>query len=490
MRRRSSARSRNSSQTKTDPPIAAVILAAGEGTRMRSRRAKVLHEVGGRALVEHVVGAAIDSGAAPVIVVVGAQAAEVERRLREFEDRRRSGAEPSLLVFVRQTERRGTADAVSRARGALRRFDGDVLILSGDVPALPAAALRALIRRHRHTEAALSVLTAEPADASGYGRIVRGADRRIRAIVEHGDATAELRRIREINSGTYCARWTDLRAALSKIRPDNAQGEYYLTDAVRVLLAKGEHVEGMLHGEPAELLGINSREQLASMHRLMNQRHLERLMQQGVTLLDPATTWVHTGVRVGQDTILHPQVTLEGRTRIGRDCVVRSGCRLTDVVVGHRVELLEHTVASEARVGDDSKVGPFAHLRPGTTIGPTCKIGNFVETKKAVFGRGSKASHLSYLGDAVIGRNVNVGAGTITCNYDGEKKHQTTLADGVFIGSDTQLVAPVKVGRRAYVAAGSTVTKDVPPKALAVARSRQTNVEGWVERREQKRGRD
>ncbi|MBP7146689.1 MAG: bifunctional UDP-N-acetylglucosamine diphosphorylase/glucosamine-1-phosphate N-acetyltransferase GlmU [Acidobacteria bacterium] len=459
--------------------LAAVILAAGEGTRMKSRRAKVLHEIAGRPLVEHVAAAAAACGARPLVVVVGAGADEVRSRL--------SATGAGEILFVEQPQRLGTADAVRRAAPALGEFTGSALILCGDVPALPAEALRALAAAHAERGAALTVLTAELDDPSGYGRVVRGASGAVQAIVEHRDATPDQRAIREINTGTYCADWRRLLAAIEDIRPDNSQGEYYLTDAVRLMLARGWPVAAVIHPRPDEALGINSRRQLAQLARLMNRRILERWMDAGVTILDPETTWIHDTVEIGPDTVLHPGVTLEGATRIGRECVVRSGARLSGVTLGDGSEVLDHSVATDSEIGPHCKVGPFAHLRPGTRLGPDCKVGNFVETKKAVLGPGTKASHLSYLGDAQIGGGCNIGAGTITCNYDGERKNVTVLEDGVFIGSDTQLVAPVKVGRGAYVAAGSTIVEDVPPGALGIARGRQANIEGWVEKK--KKGR-
>lgn len=462
--------------------LVAVILAAGEGTRMKSRRAKVLHEVAGRPLIVHVVASARGAGARRVVVVVGVQGDEVAATVR--------AAFPGLdVAFVEQRERRGTADAVARARPALRGHEGDVLVLCGDVPALDAASLARLVRRHRRQAAALTVLTAELDDPSGYGRIVRDAKGAVRAIVEHRDASADERAIREINTGTYCAHWPRLDRALRRIRPDNAQGEYYLTDAVRVLIGAGERVAAERHPEPELCLGVNSREQLARVGAAMNRRTLRRLMASGVTILDPASTWIDDGVRVGRDTVIHPGVRLEGQTAIGRDCVIRSGVRLTDVEVGPRALVRDYTVAEQSSIGAGATVGPFAHLRPGSEIGRECKIGNFVETKKARFAAGAKASHLSYIGDAEVGRGVNIGAGTITCNYDGEAKHRTVLEDGVFIGSDTQLVAPVTVGRGAYVGAGATITRDVPAGALALSRIPQKIIEGWVARRRRRKAR-
>ncbi len=459
---------------------AAVILAAGEGKRMKSDRAKVLHRVLGRSLVGHVVHRALAAGAAPVVVVVGVQGDAVRRHLEEC-------FPGAPLRFAVQEERRGTADAVRRAVPALGKFRGDVFLLCGDVPALPARALRELLRHHRRRRAALTILTAELDDPAGYGRIVRDARGRVTAIVEHRDASPAERRIREINSGTYCARWPDLVAVLDRIRADNAQGEFYLTDAVRELIADGKTVVARVHPVPGEVEGINSRRQLAAVAAILRDQVNARLMDAGVTLLDPATTWVDDTVKVGRDTVIHPGVTLEGASRIGKGAVIRSGSRLADTRVGDGATVLDHVIATESRIGPACSVGPFTHLRPGTDIRKGCKVGNFVEIKKSVLGEGTKASHLSYLGDATLGRGVNVGAGTITCNYDGEKKHPTVLEDGVFIGSDTQLVAPVRVGRGAYVGAGATVTQDVPPGALAISRAPQRNIEGWVERRRKRR---
>lgn len=460
----------------SDISLAAVILAAGEGKRMKSRRAKVLHRLAGRPMIEHVVRAALAAGAERLVIVVGVQGEQVAAHLRS--------AFPAVpLRFAEQTERLGTADAVRRAAPGLRGFQGTVLLLCGDVPALPASALRDLLKRHRRGQAALSVLTAEPDDPAGYGRIVREKGGAILRIVEERDAAPEVRALREINSGTYCAEWPVLAAALRRITPDNAQGEYYLTDAVRLLLARGRKVLAVRHPEAAEALGVNSRGQLALLARRFNQRLIEKWMDSGVTFLDPSSAWVDDDVQVGPDTEIHPGVTLEKGTRIGRGAVIRRGVRLTGCTVADEAEILDYTVAVDAVIGPRCKVGPFAHLRPGTRLAEECKIGNFVETKKASLGRASKANHLSYLGDAAIGQGVNIGAGTITCNYDGVKKHLTTLEDGVFIGSDTQLVAPVTVGRGAYVASGTTVTQDVPPESLAISRVEQKNVEGWVERR-------
>ena len=450
---------------------------------MKSETAKVLHRVAGRPMVEHVLIAARQAGADPSVVVVGVQGSQVQARLEKFD-------EGGTVLFAEQKKRLGTGDAVMAARAALSRFRGDVLILCGDVPALPASALKTLVKEHRKSGAALTVLTAILDDPQGYGRIVRDGEGRIAAIVEHKDATTEQRRIAEINTGTYCADWKKLLAVLEEIRPNNAQGEYYLTDAVKLLIEKGARASAVVHGDHREAMGVNGRRHLALVGRVMREQVLGRLMDRGVTIIDPDSTFIDATVTVGRDTTIYPGVTLEGETRIGKHCVVHGGTRLRSVRVGNHTVILDGTIAVDSKIGAKCQVGPYCHLRPGTALGDECKVGNFVETKKCSLGKGAKASHLSYLGDAVIGRGVNIGAGTITCNYDGVNKHQTILEDGVFIGSDTQLVAPVTVGRGAYVGAGSTVTENVPNDALAITRVSQRNIEGWAERKRQRMARE
>jgi bifunctional UDP-N-acetylglucosamine pyrophosphorylase/glucosamine-1-phosphate N-acetyltransferase len=357
------------------------------------------------------------------------------------------------------------------------------LIANGDVPALRPATLRGLLARHRRAGAALSVLTTEVADPAGYGRIVRGAGDRIERIVEHADAGARELRIREINTGIYCADPAELLAVLRRVRPHNVQHEIYLTDAVAALLHRGRTVQALCHDDAAEVLGVNTRSELAAAGRALHARKAAELQEQGVTLLDADRTWIDPRARIGRDSVIWPDVIIEGPSILGTDCVVRSGSRIADCRLGRGVEVRDHSVLAGSEVADGAAVGPFAHLRPGSELGPGSRVGNFVELKKARLGRGTKASHLSYLGDAVIGADCNIGAGTITCNYDGRVKNVTTLGRGVFIGSDVQLVAPVTVRDGAYVAAGSTVTEDVPSGALAIGRGRQRNIPGWVARR-------
>jgi bifunctional UDP-N-acetylglucosamine pyrophosphorylase/glucosamine-1-phosphate N-acetyltransferase len=448
---------------------------------MRSGRVKLLHPLGGRPVVAHVLEAARSVPCRRIVAVVGVQAGDVRRALLE-PSARDGGPAPE---FCTQTRRLGTAHAVLAAERLLGTERGTLLILNGDVPLVRPETLRALLARHRRRRASLTLLTTTLDDPTGYGRIVRGADGTLLAVAEQADVAerADLEGIGEVNAGLYAAEMDGLFAALRATSRRNAQGEYYLPDLVQVLREAGRRVEAVLHPGAAEVLGVNTRADLARAARSLFRRKAEELMEAGVTLVDPDATYVDPEVRVGRDTVLHPMVRLEGRSRIGRGCVVHAGARISGSTLADGVVVLDHCLIVDAAVGRGARIGPFAHLRPGTVLGRGVHIGNFVETKKAAVADGAKANHLAYLGDAEIGRGVNVGAGTITCNYDGWEKHRTVLEDGVFIGSDTQLVAPVRVGRGAFVGAGSTITKDVPAGALAISRVRQQNVEGWAVRK-------
>jgi bifunctional UDP-N-acetylglucosamine pyrophosphorylase/glucosamine-1-phosphate N-acetyltransferase len=454
-------------------PLAAVVLCAGKGTRMKSEKAKVLHPILGKPLCAYPLMRALDLGASPVVPVVGHQAEEVERNVRLHFPH-------APLRFALQREQRGTADAVRSAEEALKDFSGRVLILYGDVPLVRRETLEALVAAHEKSGGVLSLVSTSPADPTGYGRVLREGGRVVR-IVEHKDATPEQRAVRECNAGIYVVESSFLWPALGRIKSANAQGEFYLTDLVEMAAAQGP--VGSVEADFGETAGVNDRVELAARARDMQTRINAQHMRAGVTLHDPAATWIEEGVAIGPDTEVFPLVTLAGGTVVGRNVTIGQGCVLTASSVADGVQLKPYTVLEEARVGERSIVGPFARLRPGTELAEEVHVGNFVETKKARIGRGSKANHLAYLGDAKIGAGVNVGAGTITCNYDGVNKHLTELGDGVFIGSDSQLVAPVKVGDGAYVGAGTTVTKDVPPGSLAVSRTPQVNVEGWAERK-------
>ena len=455
-------------------PLSAIVLAAGLGTRMRSTRAKVLHELGGQPLLRYPLAAVGGLGADPVVVVVGHQADAVREAARA------SGL--AGICAALQEEQRGTGHAVRCALPALEGFSGDILILYGDAPLIRGATLRRLVETHRAEAADLSLLTVRYDDPTGYGRIVRESDGRVRGIVEERDATPAERAITEVNPGFYCVRADVLRPLLAALRDDNTQHEFYLTDIVGLAAQAGRRVIAIETERPAEVAGINTRAELARMEATLRTEIVERWMAAGVTFEDPATAYVGPDVEIGADTVIGPNVTLRGRTRIGSGCRLDGTAWLVDATLADDVHLLFACWVQEAQVGAGAIVGPFARLRPGTRLGERVHIGNFVETKKAVLGAGTKANHLTYLGDCEIGADTNVGAGTITCNYDGFEKHVTKIGDRVQIGSDTQLVAPVAVGDDAYVAAGTTVTKDVPAGALAVSRTPVKLVEGWVER--------
>src|SRR5687768_11851523 len=448
------------------------ILAAGQGTRMKSALPKVLHRISGRSLIEHVLRTAEAVEPATVTVVVGHKAAVVRERLSGY----------PRVQFVVQEPQLGTAHALQQTEAVLAGRSGTLVLLSGDVPLLGAETLRRLVETHRGAAAAATVVTATVERPYGYGRIVR-MDGRIARIVEERDASPAERQIKEINSGIYAFDLAPLFDALRGIASQNAQGEFYLTDLIAIYRRRKLPVETLLVENAQEIRGINSRSELAEVSRLVRQKKNEELMAAGVTFIDPATTYVDPEAEIAADTVLHPGVVIEGRTRIGAACEIQAYVRISDSEIGDRVTINSFCLISGAQVAAGAALGPFAHLRPGTTVGEKAKIGNFVELKNTNLGPRSKANHLSYLGDATVGADVNVGAGTITCNYDGVDKHRTVVEDGAFIGSDSQLVAPVTVGKGAYVGAGSSIVADVPAGALGIARGRQNNVEGWAERR-------
>jgi bifunctional UDP-N-acetylglucosamine pyrophosphorylase/glucosamine-1-phosphate N-acetyltransferase len=435
-------------------PVHAVVLAAGQGTRMHSERPKVLHPVCGRPLIHHVLDRLQEAGVPEPVVVVGHGADQV-----------RSAVGPRARC-VDQPQPRGTGHAVAVALAHLPRDGRPVLVLYGDTPLLTAQTLHRLLDLHRRTRAAATLLTADLSDPTGYGRVVRDVAGRVRRIVEEADCSPEERLIREINAGAYVFDGGLLADALKDLSPDNASGEYYLTDTIGWLLSRGHPVEA-LKTSAEEVVGVNSRRDLAAAEVLMRRRLLERLMDLGVTITDPATTYVHAGVVVGPDTVIHPHSFLEGATVVGRRCVIGPGARLVDAVLADGVRVVASTVEG-SEVGEGTSIGPYSRLRPGTRVGRGVEIGNFAELKNATVGDHTKIHHMCYLGDATVGARVNIGAGTVTCNYDGRRKHHTVIEDEAFIGSDTMLVAPVRVGRGAVTGAGSVVTKDIPPGAVAV----------------------
>ena len=449
-----------------------VILAAGKGTRMKSAVSKVVHPLAGRPLIEHVIRTAAVLEPATITVVVGHGADDVRAALANWPNVR----------FVVQSPQLGTGHALLQTEPVLAGQQGRVLLLYGDVPLLTVDTLRQLLDRHQSTSAWLTVLTATVPDPYGYGRIIRDQGRIVR-IVEERDAGEGEHAIREINSGIYVFELDGLFGALRSLATDNAQGEYYLTDLVAGSVREGRRVETLPIADHVEVRGVNTRVDLAELTRVLRDRTRRRLMLAGVTLENPDSVYVDDGVEIGEDTVIGPNVVLSGATRLGPGGRIGPGPRISDSVLGAGVTDLDHCVIVQSTIDDGCTLGPFAHLRPESRLGAGARVGNFVELKKTTLGPNSKANHLAYLGDAVIGANVNIGAGVITCNYDGVSKHQTRIDDGVFVGSDSQLVAPVHVGPGAYVAAGSTITRDVPPGSLAVARSHQINKDGWAERR-------
>ncbi|MFJ4006736.1 bifunctional UDP-N-acetylglucosamine diphosphorylase/glucosamine-1-phosphate N-acetyltransferase GlmU [Streptomyces sp. NPDC090023] len=456
-------------------PAAVVVLAAGEGTRMKSATPKVLHQICGRSLVGHVLAASRELDPAELVVVVGHAREQVAAHLAEID--------PGVRTAV-QEQQNGTGHAVRRALEELGGpVDGTVVVVCGDTPLLTADTLAALTGTHDTDGNAVTVLTAEVPDATGYGRIVRdGASGAVTAIVEHKDATDEQRAIREINSGVFAFDGRLLAQALKQVRTDNSQGEEYLTDVLGILRAAGHRVGASVAGDHREIAGINNRVQLAEARRTLNDRLLTAAMLGGVTVVDPATTWVDVTVGFGRDVVVHPGTQLTGATRIAEGAEVGPNSRLNDTVVGAGARV-DNTVADGAVVGEGATVGPYAYLRPGTRLGVKAKIGTYVETKNASIGEGTKVPHLSYVGDATIGDFTNIGAASVFVNYDGESKHHTTVGSHCKTGSDNMFVAPVTVGDGAYTGAGSVITKDVPPGSLAVARGQQRNIEGWVARK-------
>ena len=442
-----------------------LILAAGLGTRMKSNLAKVLHRLDGRPLISHVCRTAEGLGPKKIYTVVGHQGEDVKAAvLAELDG--------SIADFAWQRQMLGTGDAVNSARALLADSDSTLLVLSGDVPMIKRSTLEALVRLHNDHHgrgAACTVLTVKLQDPTGYGRVIRDELGTFDRIVEQKDGSPDELAVNEINSGIYCFDTKKLFAALKQVGNQNAQGEYYLTDVPRIMCAAGEDIAIYLHDDAAEIEGVNDRRQLSAMERTIRTRTVERLMlESGVTFTDPAAAYVSDEATVGRDTVIYQNVTIEGKTVIGNGCTIRPGVRIVDSVIGDGVEIKDNSFITDSQVGEGCTVGPMAHLRGHAVMEDGSKVGNFVELKKTKLGKGSKASHLTYLGDATIGEKTNIGAGTITCNYDGKNKHQTHIGDNVKIGSDTMLVAPVTIGDGAVTGAGSVVTKDVKPDDLVV----------------------
>jgi bifunctional UDP-N-acetylglucosamine pyrophosphorylase / glucosamine-1-phosphate N-acetyltransferase len=455
----------------TNKDVAMLILAAGKGTRLKSSLAKVLHAAGGRPLVEHVVRASIPLGLKKIVVVVGHQAEKVQEIV-----------EPLGAGTVLQQPQHGTGHAVLVAKRALGNAKF-IVVVPGDAPLVRTETLRALIQKHKKGQAAATILTAVLADPSGYGRILRKGGDTVAAIIEESQLTAEQRELNEINSSMYCFTLAKLWPALAQVKPNNQHREIYLTDAIGVMNANGETVLAEVAQDSREMLGCNTRADLAGVDHTFREWKREALMRDGVTIRLPETVLIDPDVIVGEDTVIEPCVQLLGKTKIGARCVVKTGSVLHNTVLGDEVIVEPHCVITESRVDSEAVVGPFARMRPDSHVKSRARIGNFVELKKSVVGEGSKVPHLSYIGDTKIGNKSNIGAGTITCNYDGFHKYPTTIGNKVFIGSDSALVAPVKLGDGAYVAAGSTITENVPADALGIARGRQVNKMGWASKK-------
>jgi bifunctional UDP-N-acetylglucosamine pyrophosphorylase/glucosamine-1-phosphate N-acetyltransferase len=449
--------------------LAAIILAAGKGTRMRSRIPKVLHQVAGQYMVSHVLTAAKEAGASCLVVVTGHEAGLVEKSL---------GSE---YLYAYQHQQLGTGHAVMQAEPKLPEAIDLVLVLSGDTPLLTSDTIKNLLDYHQEVAGAATLLTAFPADPAGYGRVLRGDDGQVLRVVEEKDATPKEQEICEVNAGVYCFQRQHLFQALKRVKPANAQGEYYLPDVIDILSKEGLGVAAVTAADPRELQGINNRIHLAEAEQFFRLRINEGLMLAGVTIIDPGSTFIDKGVKIGQDTVVFPFTFIKGNTAIGPDCQIGPNATLSDCSLGTGV-IFHHSVAERAVLGDGCQIGPFAYLRPGALLREGVKIGDFVEIKNSDIGPGSKIPHLSYIGDAVLGQGVNIGAGTITCNYDGVNKWKTIIHDQAFIGSNTNLVAPVEIGAFAVTGAGSTITKNIPPEALGIARGRQVNIEGWAKR--------
>ena len=461
-----------------DLKLAVVIMAAGKGTRLKSRRPKVLHEIGGKPLLSHVIAAA-SKIVSPVniFVVVGHETATVQ-----------AAVAASGVRFVEQAEQRGTGHAIQCARESIASFE-NILVLSGDVPLIRPETLKEVWEFHRAQQAAMTILAASPEDPTGYGRILRRSpgSPEVEVIIEQKALTSEQLSLGEINSGIYAFRTAPLIADLDQLTANNAHGELYLTDMASLLRAAGERVVAIEAAEATEVLGANTIAELVALDANLRASTASRLMAAGVTIFRPDTCVIDAEVEVAPDTIIEPFVQLLGRTRIGSDCHIRSYSVIENCALGDRILIRQSCILADSTVADGAKIGPFAHLRPGSDIGEDAHVGNFVETKKARLGKGAKANHLTYLGDAEVGDGTNIGAGVITCNYDGVNKHKTQIGKGVFVGSDSTLVAPITVEDGAYIGAGSCITRNVPPGALAVGRARQVTKEGWATARRTRR---
>lgn len=447
----------------------AIVLAAGQGTRMKSDLYKVLHPVCGKAMVAHVIDNIVSIGTDRIVSIVGHGAEKVEETL---------GAKSEYAL---QEQQLGTAHAVLQAESLLGDLEGTTIVVCGDTPLIRAETMRALITHHNDANAKATILTAIAEDPTGYGRIIRGEDGQVLRNVEQKDATPEEQQVTEINTGTYCFNNRALFETLKKVNNDNAQGEYYLPDVLGILKNEGALISAYVTEDFSETLGVNDRVVLSDAERVMRLRIAKQHMQNGVTIINPENTYISADAEIGRDTVLQPGTMVEGKTVIGERCIIGPNSQIVDSVIGDGTTV-HSSVILQSTLGEETSIGPFAHIRPESDLGNGVKIGNFVEVKKSTLGEGSKASHLSYIGDAEVGANVNIGCGTITVNYDGQEKHVTSIQDDAFIGCNSNLIAPVTVGKGSYVAAGSTISDNIPEEALAIGRARQVNKEGYVQK--------
>ncbi|RJE83557.1 bifunctional UDP-N-acetylglucosamine diphosphorylase/glucosamine-1-phosphate N-acetyltransferase GlmU [Paenibacillus sp. 1011MAR3C5] len=449
--------------------VMAIVLAAGQGKRMKSKLYKVLHPVSGRPMVGHVLDTVKEASSERTVVVVGHGAEMVKSYLGDAAE------------YVLQEQQLGTGHAVLQAAPLLGTEEGTTIVICGDTPLVQSSTLHAMLKLHADSGAAATILSASFENPAGYGRIIRGEDGTVQRIVEHKDCSAEEAAVQEINTGTYCFDNRKLFDALGRVTNENTQGEYYLTDVIGLLKEAGEIVQGYCTDDTAEAIGVNDRVALAEAERYMRERINRKHLLNGVTIIDPANTYIEVSVQIGSDTIVYPGTVLRGATIIGEDCVIGPAAEVVDTVM-HNGASIKYSTAAESVIGEESAVGPYANLRPGSQLGRACKVGDFVELKNASLDDGSKVSHLSYIGDAVVGKDVNIGCGAITVNYDGFNKAVTEIGDGAFIGSNVNLIAPVKVGNGSYVVAGTTITHDVPDGDLAIARERQVNKPGYADK--------
>lgn len=449
--------------------LACVVLAAGLGTRMKSSLPKVLHRLHGAPMLRYVLNALHTLQPQKIVIVAGKNIQDIKESLNDT----------VKIAFARQIEAKGTGDALLKALPSLKGFEGAVLVVNGDTPLITGSTLKNFLSLHKRKRNDVSVLSFESRDPGSYGRIIRDNKGRAAFIVEQRDATETQKTVREVNSGVYAIE-SGAFPLLKKIKPNNSKGEYYLTDIIGIARDGGLRLDAFCTGFEDEFIGVNTIEELENAGRIMKRRIIKKFSDRGVHFIEKSSIFISSDTEIGAETNVYPNVHLEGKTSIGKGCTIYPNVRILDSIIEDGAVIKDSTLIEESIVKRKASVGPFAHIRPGSVIGEKAKIGNFVEVKKSVIGPGTKASHLSYLGDALIGKDVNIGAGTITCNYDGHKKYLTTIEDGVFVGSDTQFVAPVKIGKGAYVGAGSTITADVPSHALALSRVKQRNIEGWA----------